>query len=67
MTAFFRNVMKENPPKIIIVEPNKANCLYRTAEANDGRLHFVKGHLNSIMAGLNCGEPVTIGWPILES
>ena len=67
MTAFFRNVMKENPPKIIIVEPNKANCLYRTAHANDGRLHFVKGHLNSIMAGLNCGEPVTIGWPILES
>lgn len=57
--VFFRNVMKENPPKIIIVEPNKANCLYRTAHANDGRLHFVKGHLNSIMAGLNCGEPVT--------
>lgn len=67
VTAFFRNVMKDNPPKIIIVEPNKANCLYRTADANDGKLHFVKGDLDSIMAGLNCGEPVTIGWPILES
>lgn len=67
ITAFFRNVLKDNPPKIIIVEPNKANCLYRTADANDGKLHFVKGDLNSIMAGLNCGEPVTIGWPILEN
>ena len=67
ITAFFRNVLKENHPKIIIVEPNKANCLYRTADANDGKLHFVKGDLNSIMAGLNCGEPVTIGWPILEN
>lgn len=67
VTAFFRNVMKDNPPKIIIVEPNKANCLYRTADANDGKLHFVKGDLDSMMAGLNCGEPVTIGWPILES
>lgn len=67
ITAFFRNVLKDNPPKIIIVEPNRANCLYRTADANDGKLHFVKGDLNSIMAGLNCGEPVTIGWPILEN
>ena len=67
ITAFFINVLKDNPPKIIIVEPNKANCLYRTADANDGKLHFVKGDLNSIMAGLNCGEPVTIGWPILEN
>lgn len=67
ITAFFRNVLKDNPPKVIIVEPNKANCLYRTADANDGKLHFVKGDLNSIMAGLNCGEPVTIGWPILEN
>lgn len=67
ITAFFRNVLKNNPPKIIIVEPNRANCLYRTADANDGKLHFVKGDLNSIMAGLNCGEPVTIGWPILEN
>ena len=67
ITAFFINVLKDNPPKIIIVEPNKANCLYRTADANDGKLHFVKGDLNSIMAGLNCGEPVTIGWPTLEN
>lgn len=67
ITGFFRNVMKEEAPKIIIVEANKANCIYKTAKANDGKLHRVKGNLDSIMAGLNCGEVVSIGWPILES
>ena len=67
ITGFFRNVMKEEAPKIIIVEANKANCIYKTAKANDGKLHSVKGNLDSIMAGLNCGEVVSIGWPILEA
>ena len=53
-------------PIITIVEPNKADCLYRTAEANDGRLHFVTGDMDSIMAGLCCGEPCTIGWNVLK-
>lgn len=67
ITGFFANVMKDCMPKIIIVEPNKANCLYKTAEKNDGKLYTVEGDLDSIMAGLCCGEPVTIGWPILSS
>ena len=53
-------------PIITIVEPNKADCLYRTAEANDGKLHFVTGDMDSIMAGLCCGEPCTIGWNVLK-
>lgn len=65
VTGFFANVMKDNKPTIVIVEPHKANCLYKTAEADDGKLHFVTGDMDSIMAGLCCGEPVTIGWPIL--
>ena len=53
-------------PIITIVEPNKADCIYRTAEANDGKLHFVTGDMDSIMAGLCCGEPCTIGWNVLR-
>ena len=67
ITGFFANVMKNNLPIITIVEPNKANCLYKTAKANDGKLHNVDGDLDSIMAGLCCGEPATIGWPILST
>ena len=65
ITGFFANVMKDNLPVIIIIEPNKANCLYRTALANDGKLHNATGNMDSIMAGLCCGEPITIGWGIL--
>lgn len=56
----------ENRPLITIVEPNKADCIYRTAAANDGKLHTVTGNMESIMAGLCCGEPCTIGWDILK-
>lgn len=67
VTGFFANVMKDNMPTITIVEPQKANCLFRTASADDGELHNVTGDMDSIMAGLNCGEPVTVGWPILHA
>ena len=53
-------------PVITIVEPDQADCLYRTAKANDGQLRAVTGDMRSIMAGLCCGEPCTIGWEILR-
>lgn len=67
MTGFFINIMKKNPPIIILVEPNKANCLFKTARINDGELHSINGDLDSIMAGLCCGEPSSIAWDILSS
>ncbi|MBR5025910.1 MAG: hypothetical protein IKX48_12645, partial [Victivallales bacterium] len=42
------------------------DCFYRTAYANDGRLHAVRGPMDSIMAGLCCGEPCPIAWDILH-
>lgn len=64
--GFFANIYGENKPKIVVVEPNKADCIYRTAKANDGKLHFVTGNMNTIMAGLACGEPNRIGWEVLK-
>lgn len=66
ITGFFSNVYRENPPKIVIVEPNKADCVYRTAEADDGKIHIVDGSMSTIMAGLACGEPCSVGWPVLS-
>ena len=54
-------------PTIVIVEPSKADCIFRTAEADDGRLHTVTGSMDTIMAGLACGEPCSIGWEVLKS
>lgn len=53
-------------PIVVIVEPNKADCVFRTAKANDGKIHFVTGDMDSIMAGLACGEPCPIGWEMMK-
>ena len=66
MTGFFANIYKEQKPIIVVVEPTKADCLFQTAKANDGTLHCVKGDMNTIMAGLACGEPCSIGWNVLK-
>lgn len=67
LVGFFADLYPDaNRPIITIVEPNKADCIYQTAKANDGKLHMVKGDMNSIMAGLCCGEPCSIGWNILR-
>ncbi len=57
---------EKDRPRIVVVEPEAANCLFRTARANDGRLHAVSGDMKTIMAGLCCGEPCSLGWEILR-
>ena len=49
-----------------MVEARSADCLYRSAVANDGRPHAVGGDLNTIMAGLACGEANYMGWELLR-
>lgn len=66
VTGFFADYYKENRPTITIVEPDKADCIFQTAKANDGHIHTVAGDLDTIMAGLACGEPCTIGWEVLK-
>lgn len=66
LTGFFADYYRDAPPKIIIVEPNSAGCIYKTAKAGDGRLHCVEGEMNTIMAGLACGVPCAQAWEILR-
>lgn len=66
VAGFFASVYGEDRPIITIVEPNKADCIYKTAEAADGKLHFVTDDMDTIMAGLACGEPCSIGWNVLR-
>lgn len=64
--GFFSDYYKDEKPMIIIVEPNQADCIYRSAEAGDGKPRFVTGDMDTIMAGLACGEPCTIAWNVLQ-
>ena len=66
IAALFASIYQEDRPKIIIVEPNNADCFYRTAKADDGNLHTVTGDMQTIMAGLACGEPCHLAWEILK-
>lgn len=65
--AVLVNVYPETPPKVVIVEPNAADCIYKSFTASDGKPKFVGGDMNTIMAGLACGEPNIIGWEILRN
>ena len=67
LAGFYTNYYRDNKPIITIIESNKADCIYRTARANDGQLHKVTGSMNTIMAGLACGEVCSIAWELLKS
>ncbi|MBQ7578554.1 MAG: diaminopropionate ammonia-lyase [Synergistaceae bacterium] len=67
LAGFYANFYRTNKPVITIIESNKADCIYRTARANDGKLHKVSGSMNTIMAGLACGEVCSIAWDLLRS
>lgn len=62
--AFYQGLLKDKRPKTIIVEPSKAACIYKSARC--GKLSTVEGELDTIMAGLACGEPNPIAWNILN-
>lgn len=65
--GFFAGCYGQDGPAITIVEPHNANCMFRTARAEDGKLHSVTGDLDTIMAGLACGEPCPMAWEILDA
>jgi diaminopropionate ammonia-lyase len=51
-------------PIMTVVEPEAAACLYQSAKAK--RLTTIGGDLDTIMAGLACGEPSMLAWQILQ-
>ncbi len=67
VSGFFADVYGEDRPAVIIVEPEEAACIFKTMKAGDGRIHPVTGEMKTIMAGLACGEPVTVGIEILRN
>jgi diaminopropionate ammonia-lyase len=64
--GLFVSMYGEARPSMVIVEPDKADCFYRSALAMDGKPRMVGGDMNTIMAGLACGEPNPIAWSIID-
>ncbi|MCL2865401.1 MAG: diaminopropionate ammonia-lyase [Lachnospiraceae bacterium] len=65
--GYFANIYPDNPPIMVVIEAQAADCLYKSAIEKDGKIRFVDGDLQTVMAGLACGEPNTISFDILAN
>ena len=61
----YRQADRGPQPTLLSVEPLHAACMLASMEA--GELVSVPGPHDSIMAGLNCGRPSIIAWPIVST
>jgi diaminopropionate ammonia-lyase len=64
VTRHFRSPDASSHPKLMSVEPARADCLLESVAA--GRIVSVPGPHDSIMSGLNCGRPSLVAWPTLS-
>lgn len=52
-------------PCVVVVEPDRADCLMQSAR--NGKITAVHGDLDTLMAGLACGEVSLLAWEILAA
>jgi len=67
IVAHMSNLINQPIPKFIVVEPQGAPCIFNSIKQNGSTPIRVEGNLQTIMAGLACGEPSYMGWNILKS
>lgn len=67
IAGYYANLYGEDCPKIIVLEADAADCHYQSALAADGNVRIVTGDLDTMMAGLACGEPNPISFDILKN
>ncbi len=64
LAAGFRQHWGGESPRIIVVEPELAACLFESARAG-GRTD-IRIEEETLMAGLSCGEPSGLAWEVLS-
>jgi diaminopropionate ammonia-lyase len=62
--AYFWLHWGERRPSFVVVEPTRADCVYQSLAA--GKPVVVGGSLDTVMAGLACGEVSELAWEILH-
>ncbi|MEL6702560.1 MAG: pyridoxal-phosphate dependent enzyme, partial [Pseudomonadota bacterium] len=63
VSAVFHQEWGFDAPRVVIVEPELAPCLFASARANEAT--SVEISKETIMAGLSCGEPSELAWSVL--
>jgi diaminopropionate ammonia-lyase len=64
VAAYLWQVLGERRPRLVVVEPVQADCLYQSVSA--GRRVDVDIREESLMAGLSCGEVSTLAWSMIQ-
>ncbi|WP_260958597.1 diaminopropionate ammonia-lyase [Pseudomonas citri] len=64
ITSYLWEYYGEQRPMFVMVEPKQADCLYQSAIL--GRAAKATGSVDSVMAGLACGETSPLAWRFLE-
>lgn len=64
VAANLRQFWGAEAPRVVVVEPELAACLYESARAHKATTVHIEEE--TIMAGLSCGEPSEMAWEILE-
>ena len=64
--GYYHKLYGTQTPITTILEPKHAACIYQSVQNNGGDPVRVAGELQTIMAGLACGEPNPLTWPILR-
>ena len=62
--SYFLTKQALKQPKLVCLEPLSADCFLQSIK--NGERIKINGNLDSIMAGLNCGTPSMIAWPIIK-
>jgi diaminopropionate ammonia-lyase len=65
-TSYYVRRYGEKRPKLICVEPSDCDCFLESVKYGSGEPLPTRGKKESIMAGLNCGIPSPIAWPIIR-
>lgn len=65
VAGYFWDLWGDRRPRLVVVEPEQANCLQLSAKA--GEPVVVDGDLDTLMAGLACGEVSLLAWQILAN
>jgi diaminopropionate ammonia-lyase len=63
IVSYFWEIYGDERPVAVIVEPRQADCLYQSARR--GHAAQATGSIDSVMAGLACGEASPLAWRFL--
>lgn len=61
----YHALLGDKAPVCLVVEPQVAACLYESMKIADNQPHNFPGKLDTIMAGLACGDPSPMAWKVL--